>query len=244
MPPNLFLQVLYSTLRMGLHDSFLPSFCIFPEKTRQNNKRHHICGLFYFLGFMFPSHLWTTGSRHVRLTAAQRHHLCCRIFAVFQMSSLHIWTAADSRLPVLLLLTLWHPNTTNKMPPDSSIQPSGQQPKQVRFCDDDTPSRHIQHRDTWFVGSFISICFALSTNKHPSLLVIPIYLPVVPGLVVRLASQPHLFERLLILTVGEGDLNGLGGVSEVPHGQASVWVAAHELFPLVVPTDWMDRLHQ
>ena len=26
----LFLEVLYSTLRIGLHDSFLPSFCIFP----------------------------------------------------------------------------------------------------------------------------------------------------------------------------------------------------------------------
>lgn len=31
MYTNLFLQVLYSTLSMGLHDSFLPSFCIFPE---------------------------------------------------------------------------------------------------------------------------------------------------------------------------------------------------------------------
>lgn len=28
---HLFLEVLYSTLSMGLHDSFLPSFCIFPE---------------------------------------------------------------------------------------------------------------------------------------------------------------------------------------------------------------------
>lgn len=31
MCTNLFLQVLYSTLSIGLHDSFLPSFCIFPE---------------------------------------------------------------------------------------------------------------------------------------------------------------------------------------------------------------------
>lgn len=51
------------------------------------------------------------------------------------------------------------------------------------------------------------------------------------------------FKRLLLLTVGEGDLDGLGGVSEVPHRQAAVWVAAHELFPLVVPANWMDRLH-
>lgn len=37
---HLFLQVLYSTLRIGLHDSFLASFCIFPaseEKQRKSN---------------------------------------------------------------------------------------------------------------------------------------------------------------------------------------------------------------
>lgn len=44
--------------------------------------------------------------------------------------------------------------------------------------------------------------------------------------------------------MGESDLDGLGGISEVPHGQAAVWVAAHKLFALVVPADWMDRLCQ
>lgn len=53
-----------------------------------------------------------------------------------------------------------------------------------------------------------------------------------------------LLKGLWFLTVGEGDLDGLGGVSEVPHGQAAVWVAAHELLALVVPADWMDRLFQ
>lgn len=39
----------------------------------------------------------------------------------------------------------------------------------------------------------------------------------------------------LVLTVWEGDLEGLGGVSEVPHGQAAVRVAAHELLAFVMP---------
>lgn len=36
MEPHLFLDVLYSTFSIGLHDSFLPSFWIFPES--QNGK--------------------------------------------------------------------------------------------------------------------------------------------------------------------------------------------------------------
>ncbi len=34
----LFLEVLYSTLRMGLHDSFLPSLWVLPEKKRLNGE--------------------------------------------------------------------------------------------------------------------------------------------------------------------------------------------------------------
>ena len=34
----LFLEVLYSTLRIGLHDSFLPSFCIFPAFKTEKHK--------------------------------------------------------------------------------------------------------------------------------------------------------------------------------------------------------------
>lgn len=37
------------------------------------------------------------------------------------------------------------------------------------------------------------------------------------------------------LTVWEGDLEGLCGVSEVPHGQAAIRVAAHELLAFVMP---------
>lgn len=40
----------------------------------------------------------------------------------------------------------------------------------------------------------------------------------------------------------EGDLEGLGGVSEVPHGQAAVRVAAHELLAFVMPAHWVDGL--
>lgn len=32
----------------------------------------------------------------------------------------------------------------------------------------------------------------------------------------------NALKGLWFLTVGEGDLDGLGGVSEVPHGQAAV----------------------
>lgn len=44
-----------------------------------------------------------------------------------------------------------------------------------------------------------------------------------------------VFRVHLVLTMWEGDLEGLGGVSEVPHGQAAVRVAAHELLAFVMP---------
>lgn len=46
------------------------------------------------------------------------------------------------------------------------------------------------------------------------------------------------------LTMREGDLEWFGGVSEVPHCQAAVRVAAHELLPFVMPANWMDGLFQ
>lgn len=46
------------------------------------------------------------------------------------------------------------------------------------------------------------------------------------------------------LTVREGDLEWLGGVSEVPQRQAAVRVTAHELLPFVMPADRVDGLHR
>lgn len=46
------------------------------------------------------------------------------------------------------------------------------------------------------------------------------------------------------LTMRESELDWLGGVSEVPQGQAAVWVTAHELLPFMMPACWMDGLHQ
>lgn len=39
------------------------------------------------------------------------------------------------------------------------------------------------------------------------------------------------------LTMREGDLERFGGVSEIPHCQAAVRVAAHELLPFVMPAN-------
>lgn len=39
------------------------------------------------------------------------------------------------------------------------------------------------------------------------------------------------------LTMREGDLERLGGVSELPQRQAAVRVTAHELLPFVMPAD-------
>lgn len=39
---HLFLQVLYSTLRIGLHDSFLASFCIFPASEEKAKEEQHV----------------------------------------------------------------------------------------------------------------------------------------------------------------------------------------------------------
>lgn len=54
---NLLLQVLYSTFRMGLHDSFLPSFCIFPEKRQKRTNGYntsHSWPSLLFPGVYFP----------------------------------------------------------------------------------------------------------------------------------------------------------------------------------------------
>lgn len=60
----------------------------------------------------------------------------------------------------------------------------------------------------------------------------------VSSLVLQRESKVHRVR----LTMREGDLEWLSGVSEIPHRQAAVWVTAHELLPFMVPADWMDGL--
>lgn len=50
--------------------------------------------------------------------------------------------------------------------------------------------------------------------------------------------------QFLILTMWECDLDGLGSVSEVPQGQAAIWVTAHELLSFMMPAGRMDGLQQ
>lgn len=85
---------------MGLHDSFLPSFCIFPEKTQTYTKKRTDGFSTSHLQSTFPRlYVWNT--RLQKLTAA---NLCLATVAsllfvpfFFQMSAAHIWTRPGQR---------------------------------------------------------------------------------------------------------------------------------------------------